>query len=75
MSLRCISQNIALAFSATALLIVFLEILLRTTHVFGARVYYSKPDTILAYRFVPHAEHFSFKENDHPIQGRFNSYG
>lgn len=52
-----------------------LEVLLRTTHLFGARISWSKPDTILGYRFTPGSRYWFNKENDHPITGRINNYG
>jgi lysophospholipase L1-like esterase len=48
---------------------------LRTTHLFGARPCWTRPDPVLHYRFVPGAKYWSKKENDHPITGRINRYG
>jgi len=55
--------------------IATLETLLRTTHLFGARISWAKPDHILGWRNYPHYKYWQDKENDHPITGRFNSYG
>jgi lysophospholipase L1-like esterase len=54
---------------------VGIEIILRTTHLFGARISWSEPDPLLFYRNIPEAEYWYFKENDHPIKGKFNAYG
>jgi lysophospholipase L1-like esterase len=52
-----------------------LEVLFRTTHLFGAKISWSEPDPILGYRFTPGSFYWFNKENDHPITGRINSYG
>lgn len=57
------------------LFILILEIVLRTTHLFGARVSWSKPDPILGWRYIPNSTYWCCKENDHPITGKINSYG
>lgn len=75
MSVRRGFQNVVLALTVSLLLLAILEVVLRTTHLFGARVSDSKPDSILAYRFVPNADYYFFKENDHAIEGTINSFG
>ena len=57
------------------LLFVTLETTLRKTHLFGARVSASMPDPILKWRFTPNHSYWFFQENDHPITGKFNSFG
>ncbi len=52
-----------------------LEIVLRTTHLFGANVSWSENDPLLGWRTSPGAPYWFHKENDHPIQGRINQYG
>ena len=51
------------------------ETVLRTTHLFGARIAWSEPDEYIAWRFTPKREYWFFKENDHAITGRINSHG
>ncbi len=52
-----------------------LELLLRTTHLFGARISWSVPDPEIGWRFVPGGSFWHFKENDHPIIWQTNSHG
>ena len=52
-----------------------LEIVLRTTHLFGAKTSYLKPDPILGYRFIPGHKYWHLKENDHPVSDKINSFG
>jgi len=68
---------IVILFSAfcSILFLAVLEIGLRTTHLFGARISYSEPDSLLGYRFTPNSVYWNNKENDHPINGRINSFG
>ena len=58
-----------------SLFFVTLETVLRTTHLFGASISASIPDSILKWRFAPNHDYWFFKENDHPITGKFNSFG
>jgi hypothetical protein len=52
-----------------------LEIILRTTHLAGARPSWVQADPLLGWRNVPGAAYWERKENPHPIEGRINSYG
>jgi len=52
-----------------------IEIVLRSTHVFGARVSWTEPDPWVGWRFTPGREYWFFNENDHAITGRINSLG
>jgi hypothetical protein len=72
--IRRIAQNILFSLIVFLLFILVLEIVLRTTHLFGARLAYSEPCPILGYRFTPSRKYWYNKENDHPITGRINSY-
>lgn len=54
---------------------IIVEIVLRTTHLFGARIAWSEPDEYIAWRFTPEREYWFFNENDHAITGRINSHG
>jgi hypothetical protein len=75
MRLRQLLKNFLLLFSTLAVFLLLLELTLRTANLFGARLSYSKPDSILAYRFAPNAEYYYYKENPKPITGRFNNFG
>jgi len=55
--------------------LVVLEVVLRTTHLFGARLSWSRPDPVLAYRYTPHRSYWYQKENDHPVTGVINGFG
>lgn len=52
-----------------------LEIVLRVTHLFGAKTPWIKPDSLVGYRCIPGSKYWHYYENDHPITGRINSYG
>ena len=67
--------NIIFSFIVFLVFILFLEVVLCTTHLFNARLTWLKPDPILGYRFVPGSKHWHNKENDHPITGKINTYG
>ncbi len=75
LKIRRLIKNIF--FSSFIFLIFFgcLEILLRTTHLFNAKVSWSEPDHILGWKFTPGRKYWFNEENDHPIKGRINSYG
>jgi len=51
------------------------EVVLRTTHLFGARLAWVEPDRVIGWRFTPDRDYWFFKENDHAITGRINSHG
>jgi hypothetical protein len=51
------------------------EVGLRTTHAFNARLSWTEPDRRIGWRFTPGREYWFFAENDHPITGRINSDG
>lgn len=63
-----------LAIGTLCVLFFILEILLRTTHLFGARISWSIPDPFLGWRFKP-GKYWSFQENDHPITWSVNRFG
>ncbi len=73
--MRRLVQNILLLLASSSLLIIVFEVVLRTTHLFDARLAYSKPDSVLAYRFIPGAEYYHHKENPKAITGTFNNFG
>lgn len=55
--------------------VLILEIVLRETHLFGARISFTCPDPLLGYSFLPGRTYWVKQENDHPIVGRINHYG
>jgi len=62
----------------SVVLVVFLlllELLLRTTHLFGAKVSWSVNDPLIVWRAGPGMPYWQDKENDHPIAGRINRWG
>jgi hypothetical protein len=67
--------NFSISLFSVILVLVAISIFLRYTHLFGARLSFSTPDEEVVYRFVPHKRYWNFKENDHPITGRFNRFG
>lgn len=68
-------RALALSIAALAVVTVSLEVTLRLTHLFGARVSWSQPDDTLGWRYTPHREFWYHAENDHPIEGRINGAG
>ncbi len=56
------------------LFLILLEIILRSTHLFGTCLTFSKPDPILGYRYIPGRYTF-YKENDHPVEISINRSG
>jgi hypothetical protein len=67
--------SIMLAVASVIMTLAALEIALRVTHVFGAHLSVSTPDSLLGWRFVPGSSYWEMKENDHPITGTINSWG
>ena len=72
---RSIIINILVSLSIFLVFTVVIEIVLRATHLFGAHLSWTENDSILGYRFIPNSKYWVYNENDHPITGRFNSYG
>ncbi|MDI6809399.1 MAG: SGNH/GDSL hydrolase family protein [Candidatus Eisenbacteria bacterium] len=72
---RTVIRNILLSLLVFFIFIVALEFTLRSTHLFGARISWSEPDSTLGFRYVPNSKYWFYKENDHPISGRINKYG
>ncbi len=67
--------NILISFIVFFLFAATLEIILRTTHMFRAKVSWTEPDDKLSYRLTPGKTYWYYRENDHPISGRINNYG
>jgi hypothetical protein len=74
-TLKSILIKILFLFIIFSVFIIVLEIVFRTTHLFGARISWVEPDSVIGYRFSPGKKYWHNKENDHPITGRINSYG
>ena len=55
--------------------LLLLELVLRTTHLFGARLPCTERDPLIGYRFSPNHAYWYKAESDHPITGRINKYG
>ncbi len=55
--------------------LVVLEIVLRTTHLFGAKVSWSQNDPVIGWKASPGMTYWQHKENDHPISGKINRWG
>jgi len=70
-----IIKNIFVSFIIFLLFLAIVEVILRTTHLFNARISWSEPDSVLGYRFTPGRKYWFNEENDHPITGVINSYG
>lgn len=54
---------------------LLLELILRTTHLFGARISWSKPNEEIGYKYSPNSFYWNNLENDHPISGYINKWG
>ena len=67
--------NLMLVFLALLMCVIAVEITLRTTHLFGARIACSEPNSTVGWRFTPNCKYWYGREGDHPITGRINNYG
>lgn len=72
---RNLLKNILISAVIFFVLIGTLEIFLRSTHLFNSRISWAKPDPLLSWVNIPGMTYWHFKENDHPITGKFNKYG
>jgi len=72
---RTLIVNLFLSLFIFLLLLLSIEFILRSTHLFGARISWAMPDPVLGWRNTPNFNYWNFKENDHPITGTFNSFG
>ena len=68
-------SNLALLLTSLIVVLGVVELLLRTTHLSGARIAWTSPDPVLGYRPRPGARYWSTQESDHPITGRINRFG
>ena len=68
-------RRVLLSILPLVVMCLLLEVVLRTTHVFNARLSWTEPDRQIGWRFTPGHEYWFFQENDHPITGRINGAG
>ena len=73
--LKSVIRNMLLAAVAILLMALVLEFVLRATHFAGARRAWTQPDDLLGWRSTPGRGYWSFRENDHAIEGRINRFG
>lgn len=69
------ARNAGLFVLSFLILLLALEVFLRATHLFNARISWREPDPVVGWRTTPNSSYWYFKENDHPVTGRNNSYG
>ncbi len=69
------AANLLVAFLSVVFLLATLEGVLRATHLFGARVSWARPDSVLGWRFVPGAPYWYHKESERPVTGTINRFG
>lgn len=64
-----------LALAAFLACVAAVELILRTTHAFGARTAWTRPDPGLGYSFLPGRQYWYLGPTRQAITGRINSYG
>jgi hypothetical protein len=57
------------------IVVLLLEVVLRSTNLFHARLAFTEPDRTIVYRFTPGSAYWFQGENDHSITGRINHLG
>jgi hypothetical protein len=72
---RAFLLNLVLAVVVFVIGAGVIEVVLRTTNLFGARLSWSQPDDEIRWRFSAGRRYWYNQENDHPIEGRINSHG
>ena len=70
-----IGLNLLISLLVFVLFLLGLEVFLRTTHAFGARLSWSQPDALLGWRFIPNGTFQYLEENPQSITWQTNSYG
>jgi hypothetical protein len=68
-------QHILLSLAVLSLFLLCSEVLLRTTHLFGARISWSEPHEIYGWRFAPEAEYWNRPPEGGRSSGQINSHG
>jgi hypothetical protein len=74
-NIRKITRNAGILILSVVILVLVLEIVLRTTHLFNARISWREPDPLLGWRSTPNSTYWYVKENDHPVSGKVNGFG
>lgn len=69
------TRRLLLSILSLVVLCAVIEVVLRTTHIFHARVSWTEPDRDIGWRFTPGREYWFLGENDHAITGRINALG
>ena len=67
--------SLGVATVAVLVTVLLLEVFLRATHLGGARLSWSQPDSLIGWRFTPNKAYYHFGENETPRVGRINSLG
>ncbi|MBN2144936.1 MAG: SGNH/GDSL hydrolase family protein [Candidatus Aureabacteria bacterium] len=67
--------NLVFSILTFAVLLTGIEIVLRCTHLFNARMAVAMPDPLLGWRFIPNGKYWNNSENDHPVSGTYNRFG
>jgi hypothetical protein len=70
-----VKRNLLLAAFAVVIALILVELVLRTTHLFNARLSWTQPDPEIAWCFTPGRAYRFLNENDHAITGRINALG
>jgi hypothetical protein len=66
---------VTFSFIVFCLFLLILEVILRTTHLFNARISWSEPDETYGWRFAPRAEYWNRPVEGGRSSGIINSYG
>jgi hypothetical protein len=74
-SMSTFLKTTTLSVALFCLFLVFLEVALRTTHLFNARISWSDPDEIYGWRFAPKAKYWNRPGEGGGSSGVINSYG
>jgi hypothetical protein len=68
-------KTVAFSFVVFCLFFLILEVTLRKTHLFNARISWSEPDEVYGWRFAPKAEYWNRPAEGGQSSGMINSYG
>ena len=73
--MKSLLTNAIFSFVVFCLFLLVLEIILRPTHLFNARISWSEPDETYGWRFAPGAEYWNRPAEGGRSSGIINSYG
>jgi hypothetical protein len=68
-------KNVIFSFVVFCLFLLILEVIMRTTHLFNARISWSEPDATYGWRFAAKAEYWNRPSEGGQSSGLINSYG